>query len=80
MYSISQADLDAGSVTNEASAGALDPLGGDVAADSNRVTISKLVDICYDGVLTIPDGMVFGGPGSGQLRAIIESVNCPGGP
>jgi hypothetical protein len=33
-------------------------------ADSNEVTISKLTDVCFDGELTIPDGMVFAGDGS----------------
>ncbi len=64
MYSITQADLDAGSVTNQASVTAKDPSDNDVTAASNPVTISKLVDVCYDGALTIPDGMVFSGAGT----------------
>ena len=72
MYAITQADLDAGSVTNKAAVVAKDPSLKDVTADSNEVTISKLADVCFDGELTIPDGMIFAGDGTTMYSSTVS--------
>ncbi len=63
MYGITQDDLDAGFVTNQATVKAKDPSDIEVIAHSNEVTISWPSSVCYDGPLTIPDGMIFTGTG-----------------
>lgn len=68
-YYISQTDLDAGSLTNQAIA-TVDGL------DSNQdsVTVTRLADVCYDGLVTLPDGQIFSGPGSTTIRSTV-SIN-----
>lgn len=59
-------------MTNKAAVVAKDPSLKDVTADSNEVIISKLTNVCYEGELTIPDGMVFMGSGSTTYSSTVS--------
>ena len=75
-YQVTQADVDAGSVTNTARAGATNPMGAAVASAPSSVTVGAVVisSVTFEGTSSAPKVLVTG-YGFGARPATVAACN-----